>query len=122
MFIYAKNYDVILEKLLEMHDYQHVPKLIIIESLHQWHNCDFPMDRIGTIYSTLIATLQDLTNVCSRKLNESCVSIITGTPHDIPEPIRDIFYLSGITGNSILNATKELTCLDTIMDAHRKVN
>ncbi|CAO1410972.1 unnamed protein product [Diamesa hyperborea] len=120
MFIYAKNYDVILEKLLEMHDYQNTPKLIIIESLHQWHNCDFPMDRVGTIYSTLIATLQDLTNVCSRKLNESCVSVITGAPADIPEPIVDIFY-SGITGNSVLNITKDSSCLNTIMDTHRNV-
>lgn len=121
MFIYAKNYDVVLEKLLEMHDYQNTPKLIIIESLHQWHNCDFPMDRVGTIYSTLIATLQDLTNVCSRKLNQSCVSVITGTPADIPEPIVDIFYNNGITENSVLNATKDLTCVNTIMNAHRKV-
>lgn len=45
-----------------------------------------------TIYSTIVAALQDLVNVNSRRLQQSCFSFVTSDISEFPRSIIELFY------------------------------
>lgn len=119
-FHYCKNYNVVLEKLLELDTELNIPKVLIIQSLvklmthfnpsanmnlfllqHQWYNSTTSIDKVPSIYSTIIAAAQDLVNTNSRILGEPCYSFITSKPDELPVNIIEIFYEATIDDESM---------------------
>lgn len=84
---YPKDSDALLNKMLTLHEARDPIKLIIIESLQDFglYNQDYLK-----FFPSIIASLHDLTNVFTKKTNETCLSIITAKT--MPNVLQDIFF------------------------------
>lgn len=69
------------------------------------------LEKISSIYATIIAALQDLVNVNSRRLKQPCFSFITSNTDEIPDSIVDLFYESSIKA--------EISCIREVLERHK---
>ncbi|CRK90679.1 CLUMA_CG004380, isoform D [Clunio marinus] len=93
-FMYCGSYQKVLDKLLELDSSTSIPKFLIVESLHQWYDHTTSLEKIPSIFATIIAATQDLVNVNSKLLKQSCFSFITCDTDELPIPtsIVEMFY------------------------------
>lgn len=82
---------MLLEKILEMPTYHHTPKVLIIESLHNWRPEEYSLN-LALDLSPIIASLQNLMDFCSKKLKSTTYSFVTSKMNDIPNVILDLYY------------------------------
>lgn len=133
LFHYCKDYQTVLDKLLEMDLFLPLPKVVIIESLviifrilnellktrldlhfqQQWYNSTTPLEKIPSIYTTIIAAAQDLINVNSRNLKQSCFSFITSDPDELPTSTVELFYDFPIVASR--------NCLQDVFKTHKNL-
>jgi hypothetical protein len=115
LFFYYDTYAALLTCLMEIHTWATIPKLIIVESLHNYVDAKKGADLWLKEMALLIATLHNAVDSCSEKFDEPCFSVASITNDHVPtggglNVLADLYYYK----------IRPLVCTDIVLNKWNK--
>lgn len=114
IFMYFKNRESLMERLLDLHNWSKTPKLVILDSLQQFFESNSmetssSMAEVYDFYSIIIATLHDCVRTFSEKLQCTALCVVTldldlqkSYNKNLLQTLVDLYYYNDncVTANS----------------------
>jgi hypothetical protein len=113
IFFYFEKYSALLTFLMELHCWTSTPKLLIIESIHNYLDTKKGPEVWVKECALLIATAHNAVESCSQKLKEKCFSVISLVGDKVP-----VTYQHTKKEASKGEAKVTYSCLDVIADLY----
>lgn len=106
LFFYYETYGALINYLMEIHSWAVTPKLLIIESLHNYLDAKRGAELWLKESALLLATAHAAVECCSQKLKEPCYSVISISNDHVPPH------------HTASGPSKHHSCLDVISDLY----